>query len=406
VKPFLIALIMRILTLCFLLFLTSQLHALEYGIDRLKEPAISKLLENKKLAVLTHAAAKSVEHEHLIDILFKTYSLKKIFAPEHGLRTTADDWVGDGVDEATGLPVISLYKSASKAPKPEDLIDIDAIVIDLQDVGVRYYTYFSTIASVMKVASKLNIEIIILDRPNLLGGIMEGKVLDPTLAGSFTAYHTVPTRHGMTLGELALMVNVEKNFKCKLTVVSAKDWFRENLLFSLNREWIPPSPALIEVPQVGLYALWGILENFNLAVGRGQTNELAFKVLGAPWISPTDAVALARDFNAFNFKGMTFSPFSWIATRDIYENEWVNGVLLTWDGSEVRTDEFTYKVASHLVKTFRAKLNIHQMSTRSYGSASMVEAIKKGVSWDVYKKVIDKELLEFQERRIPYLLYP
>ena len=173
----------------FISLFALHVHALEYGIDRLDEPEVVLKLQNKNLAVLTHAAGVDKTGTHLIDRLYRNYTLKKIFAPEHGLRTLADDWVNDGIDQDTGLPVISLYKRGSKTPTVEDLKDIDAIVIDLQDVGVRYYTYFSTIAEVMKIVAPLKKEVILLDRPNLLGGnIVEGKTLDAELAGSFTAY--------------------------------------------------------------------------------------------------------------------------------------------------------------------------------------------------------------------------
>ena len=259
----------------------------------------------------------------------------------------ADDWVEDGQDEATGLPVVSLYKRGSKAPSPEDLKGIEAIVIDLQDVGVRYYTYFSTIAEVMKAAAPLNIEVIILDRPNLLGGnVMEGKVLDKELAGKFTAYHTIPTRHGMTLGELALMINKENKLGTKLTVIPVQGWKREYLLTELDRPWLAPSPALVSLDQVGLYALWGSLENFNLSVGRGQTNEEAFRILGAPWISSAESEELALELNQLNFPGLQFKAIQWKVTRSIFVGQEALGVRIEGDFSQVRTDEFTFKVAS------------------------------------------------------------
>lgn len=397
---------MKNLIAALLCFISFSALALDYGIDRLDEAQVVKIFEGKNLAVLTHAAAKSKVGIHLIDFLHQKFALKKIFAPEHGLRTMADDWVEDGIDEATGLPVISLYKRGSKTPKPEDLKGIDAIVIDLQDVGVRYYTYFSTIAEVMKATAPLKVEVILLDRPNLLGGvIMEGKVLDTNLAGAFTAYHTVPTRHGMTLGELALMVNAEKKLGSKLTVIPAKDWNRENLLTSMDRPWLAPSPALIDISQVGLYALWGTLENFNLAVGRGKTNELAFRVLGAPWITQAESEKLAQELNALNVSGAVFKPYSWKVTRAIHVGTEANGVMLEWDGTEIRTDEFTYKVASVLVKLFKDRLNISMMSAASYGSATMVEAIRELKPWESYQKLIDSDLEKFKTRRKEFLLY-
>ncbi len=395
-------------TLFAMLILVSSFScfSLDYGIDRLDEAEVAQKFEGKNLAVLTHAAAKSKSGIHLIDFLHQKFKLKKIFAPEHGLRTLADEWVGDGTDEATGLPVISLYKRGSRAPTPEDLKGIDAIVIDLQDVGVRYYTYFSTIAEVMKATAPLGVEVILLDRPNLLGGlIMEGKILDANLAGSFTAYHTVPTRHGMTLGELALMVNAEKKIGAKLSVISAVGWARENLIFSSDRPWLAPSPALVNIDQVGLYAMWGTLENFNLAVGRGKTNEQAFRVLGAPWITRAESITLAQALNDLGFNGVEFKAYSWKVTRALYEGQDVNGVSFEWQGLEVRTDEFTYKVASTLVKLFKDRLTTNQMSPQSYGSQTMIEAIKALKPWETYQNVIDGELEEFKLRRIPYLLY-
>jgi uncharacterized protein YbbC (DUF1343 family) len=393
-----------ITTLFFLLSFSAL--GMDYGIDRLDEAAMAQKFEGKRLAVLTHAAGKSKSGIHLIDCLHQKFNLKKIFAPEHGLRTMADDWVDDGVDETTGLPVISLYKRGSRAPRPEDLIGIDAIVIDLQDVGVRYYTYFSTIAEVMKAAASQKIEVILLDRPNLLGGlIMEGKVLDQELAGSFTAYHTVPTRHGMTLGELALMLNEEKQIGTKLSIIPVSGWNRESLLSSSDRPWLAPSPALTEIIQVGLYALWGTLENFNLAVGRGKTNEQAFKVLGAPWITADESRQLATSLNELQFEGLLFKPLSWKVTRSLYEGQTANGVILEWTGAEIRTDEFTYKVSSLLVKTFKDRLNLNQMSAQSYGSKTMIEAIKASLPWESYREKIDQDLVNFKRRREPFLLY-
>ena len=380
--------------------------SMDYGIDRLSEAGIAEKLAGKNLAVLTHAAAVSKNGEHLIDLLFKSYSLKKIFAPEHGLRTVDDDYIENGVDQKTGLPVISLYKRGATSPRPEDLQGIDAIVVDLQDVGLRYYTYFATIAKVMIVAAPLNIEVIILDRPNLLGGdIIEGKTLDPKLIGSLTAYHTVPTRHGMTLGELARMINIEKNINGKLTIIPASGWKRENQLDQVERKWIPPSPALVNISQVGLYAIWGSLENFNMAVGRGKTNELAFRVIGAPWVTEQESVTLSLALNNLKIPHLLFKPYSWPVTREIYKGKTALGVILEWDGEEVRTDELTYKAAQILITLFRDRLNISEMSTATYGSSEAIEAMKNGTPWEVYKIIIDTEIENFKERRIPYLLY-
>jgi uncharacterized protein YbbC (DUF1343 family) len=396
----------KLIFLMFTLLTTfSAALALDYGIDRLSEPEVKAKLVGKRLAVLTHSAAQDKQGRHLIDLLHTNYGIIKIFAPEHGLRKLEDTWIEDGIDEETGLPVISLYKRTSKAPDPKDLVDLDAIVVDLQDVGVRYYTYFSTIAEVMKVAARMQVEIILLDRPNLLGGKVEGKVLDPEFMGRFTAYHTVPTRHGMTLGELAQMVNRENSINARLTVIPVKGWQRERVMDGLDRTWLPPSPALIDIQQVGFYSLWGILESFNLAVGRGQTNELAFRVLGAPWITPSEAQALAQALNQMGFAGISFRPFSWHVTRAIHTGQLARGVKAEWNGQEIRSDEFVYKVSQLLVTMFRGRINAEQMTPIGYGSRGMLNAIRNGVAWEIYQLVIDAELKSFEKRRDPFLLY-
>jgi len=397
---------MKTISALLLFFFSLSSFALEYGIDRLEKAEFDHLFVGKKLAVLTHAAAQSENGTHLIDILFKRYPLLKIFSPEHGLRTIADEWVENGVDSVTGLPVISLYKKSSKAPDVKDLEGIDAVVIDLQDVGVRYYTYFSTIAELMKVSGKLGVEVIILDRPNLIGGtILEGIVLDQELTGKFVSYYDVPSRHGMTLGELANMINKEKNLNVTLTIIPVKDWFRENVLFTLDRKWIPPSPAIVEKEQVALYALWGFLENFNLAVGRGQTNELAFKVIGAPWISQSEAEEFSNSLNQLGFEGVQFTHFSWEVTRSTFKGERVQGVKISWNHAELRTDEFNYKVSQTLYRHFRDRLTLNGLALPILGSKKMLEAIRTQVPWKDFKQEIDDKLELFKKRRRPFLLY-
>ncbi len=397
---------LRSLLFLFFLLLSFQSLALDFGIDRLHEDDVQAKLKNKRLAVLTHAAGVNKSGAHLIDELYSTYQLIKIFAPEHGLRTLNDEWVDDGVDENTGLPVISLYKNGSRAPAPKDLMDIDAIVVDLQDVGLRYYTYFSTIAEIMKVAAQTKVEMIILDRPNLLGGhVIEGKLLDSNLSGNFISYHTVPTRHGMTLGELALMLNQEMGLGTKLQIITAKDWKRETLLDQFDRSWIAPSPALTTLEQVKYYALWGSLEHFNLAVGRGINNDQAFRVLGAPWITKSEAHILAQTLNKLGFATVRFSFVEWDVTRDLYKGQHAYGVKLDLLGDLPVTDEFTYKVSSVLQKLFSDRLVFSKNAARFYGSESLVKGLQQGHSWTEFEANIRLENQSFQIRRLPFLLY-
>lgn len=379
-------------------------HALDYGIDQLSDPIIKKSLENKKLAVLTHAAARDKFGTHLIDHLYNHFELKKIFAPEHGLRSLEDDWVDDGVDEETGLPIISLYKRSTRAPTTEELKGIDSIVIDLQDVGLRYYTYFSTISHVMKVAARENVEIIILDRPNLLGRTIEGKTLDSELAGHFISYHTVPTRHGMTLGELALMINHESDFKTNIKVVSVKGWQGELLLNKLDRPWLPPSPALISPDQVYFYAFFGHLEHLNLAVGRGINNSKAFKIFGAPWITKQQSQKIVNDLNGLNFKGITFKTYSWKVTRAIFTNQEARGFEVSLSDFDGRSDEIGFKVAQVLFRHLSKNLVPNDYFIKALGSRTVLQNIKEQTDWKILKPELTMEIFIFRKRSYDYLL--
>ena len=393
-----------------LLLLVTSAFSYEYGIDRLEETAVVEKLQNQNLAVLAHAASVDRQGNHLIDLLFPRYNLKKIFVPEHGLRSMNDGWIQDGKDERTGLPVISLYKEKTRAPKPEDLADVDAVVIDLQDVGVRYYTYFSTVAEFIKVATSLNKKVILLDRPNPVGGLkVEGKTLEPELTGRFISYYTVPTRHGMTLGELARLFVSETKINTDLSVIEVKGWNRESLVGVADRPWVPSSPALLTLEQVYLYALWGSLEHFNLSVGRGKTNELAFRVVAAPWITRKESSEMAAELNLLGFNGITFVPYSFTASRDIYLGQKVNGVVIALGKGyeDQRSDEFTYKLSAYLQQRFSAdgQLVFSKYATSYYGSETFLDAVLNARPWEEFTTGIDVEISRFLERRLPYLLY-
>ncbi len=380
----------------------------DYGIDRISEPAFEAQLQNRNIAVLAHAASVDRNGSHLIDLLNRRFSLKKIFVPEHGLRSLNDGWVKDGVDDQTGLPVFSLYKERTRAPNPADLKDIDLVIIDLQDVGVRYYTYFSTIAEFIKVAASLQKEVMILDRPNPLGGLkVEGETLDAALEGAFISYFTVPTRHGLTLGELARFYVEEKKIPAKLTIIPVKDWHREPVIAHSDRPWKPSSPAILTREQVFLYALWGSLEHFNLSVGRGQTNELAFKVIAAPWISVAESQVLATELNAMGFKGLTFLPYSFTASRDVYLGQKVNGVLieLSEGYEELRTDEVTFAISSFLSSRYSETLKFSKFAVNYYGSERFLNSIRNASPWSEVTIQVDDRISSFLKRSQPYLLY-
>jgi uncharacterized protein YbbC (DUF1343 family) len=391
-----------------LLNLIAPGFAYDFGIDRLREPEVLSRLEGRRVAMLVHAASVDRDGTHLIDLMYPRFQVKKIFVPEHGLRSLNDGWIKDGVDEKSGLPVLSLYQEKSRAPRPQDLADVDVVVMDLQDVGVRYYTYFSTIAEFVKVAASLGKEIILLDRPNLLGGTaVEGEVLEKNLEGAFISYFTVPTRHGLTLGELIRMYVAEKKIPAKLGVIQVKGWNREPVWLNPDREWTPSSPAILTHEQVFLYALWGSLEHFNLSVGRGKTNERAFRVIAAPWITKAESESLAADLNAIGFSGLMFLPCEFVASRDVYLGQTVRGVSIELSlGLEtLRSDEVTHVISSLLVNRFGDRLQFSKFAPNYYGSDWLIETIRQNKPWSDVVVELDSRIKAFKKRREPYVLY-
>jgi uncharacterized protein YbbC (DUF1343 family) len=333
----------------------------------------------------------------------------KIFTPEHGLRSLDDGLIEDGTDPLSGLPVISLYKKNGRLPKPEDLFDVDLVVMDLQDVGMRYYTYFSTVAGFLKVAAGLKKPVMLLDRPNPLGGErVEGEVLDSALAGNFIGFHTVPTRHGMTLGELALLYLSESGSRLPFRVVEALGWRREAFGETFERDWRASSPAIREPEQIELYSLFGTLEQFNLAVGRGLKNENAFRTFGAPFISPEEAEALVSEWNALGFPGVGFKAVSFVPEREIHVGVRVNGFRVELTGNadaRVRSDELTYRLSKSLIERFSDRIRFSRYAALYFGSEELVSAIREGCSWEELQKRLDAGIEDFKRRRAPFLLY-
>jgi uncharacterized protein YbbC (DUF1343 family) len=247
------------------------------------------LLKDKKVGIVTNQTGTITANnktENIVDfILGQKIDLKKIFAPEHGFRGTADagELIKDGKDIKTGLPIISLYGN-NKKPKPEQLAGIDVLVFDLQDVGARFYTYISSLHYIMEACAENNIPLIILDRPNPNGGIIDGPVLEKEHT-SFIGMHPIPTLHGMTIGEYGKMINGEKWLKdgvqCKLTVIPCTGYTR-NMQYSLP---VKPSPNLPNDQAINLYASLCFFEGTNVSMGRGTDKQ--FQVYGSPYLPKT-----------------------------------------------------------------------------------------------------------------------
>ena len=247
------------------------------------------LLKDKKVGIVTNQTGILTNKIHLVDFLLQQkINLQKIFAPEHGFRGTADagEHVVDGKDTKTGLPIISLYGS-NKKPKPEQLAGVDILIFDLQDVGARFYTYISSLHYIMEACAENNIQLIVFDRPNPNGGIVDGPILEKEF-NSFVGMHPIPILHGMTIGEYAQMINGEKwlnpstssgqTIQCNLTVIPCLNYKRD-MPYSLP---VKPSPNLPNDQAINLYASLCLFEGTNVSVGRGTGKQ--FQIYGSPFL--------------------------------------------------------------------------------------------------------------------------
>ena len=246
---------------------------------------------------------------HAADLLHQhpDVDLRCLFGPEHGLRGSAQDMVGvaHDTDPATGLPAVSLYGATfeSLSPTPEQLARVDVLLFDVQDVGSRYYTYAATMALCMRAAKASRVKVVVLDRPNPIGGVaVEGGGLDEGLE-NFCGLYPVPQRHGMTLGELARMYNETFGIGCDLDVVACEGWSRNTWYDQCGLPWVMPSPNMPTPETALVYAGMCLLEGTNLSEGRGTTRP--FELFGAPFI---DGDTLARELRLQDLPGVRFRP--------------------------------------------------------------------------------------------------
>jgi uncharacterized protein YbbC (DUF1343 family) len=334
------------------------------GMERVFEPAALQKLAGRRIGVLAHHASRDHAGRHLVDLLVarRDLDVRVLFAPEHGFRSAADDVVADSRDPATGLPLYSLY-GPRQAPTPELLSLIDVVVIDLQDTGVRYYTYGATVALTLEAAARAGKAVVLLDRPNPVGGdIVEGATLEKPSHDSLAAFAPIPTRHGMTLGELARYYRWLFRIPVELTVVPMAGWRRAMHWPATGLGWNAPSPALPHFDQTALYTVFGALEAANLAVGRGVSNDEAFRVYGAPWINPRQAAALVRRLRGLRLPGLRFAPAEWVATRREYEGQRCRGfrIELT-DAQAVRGFESLLLVLRAMHSTLGGALDLSRI---------------------------------------------
>jgi uncharacterized protein YbbC (DUF1343 family) len=388
----------------------AKVAAVKTGMERLDSKEGRAMISGYRWAVLSHPASRGPTGEHLVDYLFRRQSefdisLVSLFSPEHGFRGDADVDVPDSIDPKTGLPVYSLY-GPREAPTPELLSNVDGVIIDLQDVGVRFYTFATTMALVMKACRESGKKVVVLDRPNPTGGDRwEGAILERALQGSLAAYYPIPTVHGLTLGELAILDNDYFSIGADLSVLKMEGWHRSDLWTDTGLKWIPPSPALTTFEQAELYSFLGTLEAVNFAVGRGITNERAFRIFGAPWITSAESKSFVGKLNALGLPGLSFRSVSWKATRSEYEGKVCRGfeVLLT----DFRKVEGLQSLLAILVAAraeFRERFDLSK-TDRMLGQTWIRAAIERGVDEKTIEERIRRDSIVFDAVRAKVLLY-
>lgn len=346
------------------------------------------LLENKKVGVVTNQTGILSDGIHLVDFLLEEkIAVKKIFAPEHGFRGTADagELIKDGKDTKTNLPIISLYGN-NKKPKPEQLVGIDVMVFDIQDVGARFYTYISTLHYVMEACAEQNIPLIVLDRPNPNGNIVDGPILE-TEHKSFVGMHPIPVLHGMTIGEYAQMINGEKwlsnSTQCNLTVISCTNYSRK-MSYSLP---IKPSPNLPNDQAINLYASLCLFEGTNVSVGRGTDKQ--FQIYGSPYLQK----------GHFSF---TPSPNEG-AKNPLYNGIKCNGVDLS-QIEKVNQLELKWLIKAYNETTDKSKF-FNSFFTKLAGTKKLQQQIESGISETEIRASWKEGLEKFKVMRKQYLIY-
>lgn len=371
------------------------------GIDVLAAEKFARL-KGKRIGLVTNHTGRARDGKATIDLLHDVLGVQLValFSPEHGIRGVLDENVASSRDEKTGLTIHSLY-GETRRPTDAMLQGIDTLVIDLQDVGVRFYTYHATMGYVMEEAAKRKIAVWVLDRPNPINGWqVEGPSLDASVEGFIAYLQTMPVRHGMTMGELARLFNEEKKIGVDLTVVPMSNWRRDQWFDETALGWINPSPNMRNLTQATLYPGIGAIEYSNVSVGRGT--DQPFEQLGAPWI---DGPRLAAALNSRKLPGIRFYPVSFTPSSSKYAGEMCQGVfMVVTNRSTLLPVRVGLEVAAALSTLHGDRYRL-ETTDRLLGSRDSFERVRRGedpatvaASWGAAESA-------WRRIRAKYLLY-
>ena len=392
--------------------------SVQTGIDVLEADHFAELAKlaakhggTLRIGLLTNQTGLDAQGRRTIDVLAKDaeaavpgLQLKRLFSPEHGISGALDQLdIANSTDAATGLPVISLYGSdaAQRHPSLETLRDLDAVLIDLQDAGVRFYTYEAVIRYFLEAAGKSGTDIVVLDRPNPVGGSFVQGPLSDAGSESYVNVAPIPVRHGLTSGELAQFLNGEYKLHAPLSVIAMQGWQRGDWFDATSLTWTNPSPNLRSLQEAILYPAIGLIETTNISVGRGT--DTPFEYVGAPWI---DGRQLAHALNARFLPGIRFVPVSFTPQPPYpYAKDLCRGVeLVVTDRNVLDTPELGLEIAAALHRLYPDKYQLNRIETL-LANREVLGELEAGRDPQRIDEDWQPALQSFVQKRKPYLIY-
>jgi uncharacterized protein YbbC (DUF1343 family) len=364
------------------------------------------LIRGKRIGLITNHSGVNRKLQHDIDLLASAPGVKltALFSPEHGIRGAAQagEKVRSAVDAKTGVPIHSLY-GETRRPTAEMLRDVEVLLYDIQDIGSRFYTYISTLGECMQAAAERKIPLIVLDRPNPLGGnTVEGPLLDPTFR-SFVGAYAIPIRYGLTSGELAGWIKSNLKLDLELSIVKMKHWTRAQWYEETNLIWVPPSPNIPTMASAMVYPGMCLIEGTNLSEGRGTTTP--FEIVGAPWL---DGIKLAERLNALALPGTLFRPVTFTPTLSKFSGESCQGVQLhVAERKSFRPLATALAIVEDIRRNYPDQF---QFKSAHFDRLSGTDAVRKAMERNEPVGEIvatwQKDLKEFETARRKVLLYP
>lgn len=390
---------------------TAENGKFKNGVDVFLEEKVSELA-GKRVGVVTNHSAITADGKHLVDALHfdKKINISAVFGPEHGFRgdAAAGKKIDDSKDEKTGLPVYSLY-GATKKPTAAMLSGVDVMIFSIRDVGVRFYTYISTLYYVMEACGEKGIPVLVIDQPNIIAcTYVDGPIVDESLF-SFVGITALPIAHGMTVGELAYFFKDDilkrKGINCEVGVVKMKGYYRETEFDSTGMQWLNPSPNLRSVLAAKVYPGTCLLENTNLSEGRGT--EDPFLIFGAPFVNSGElADAISRFPGIKKVETIEFTPReSAAATKPKYMNEKCYGVRIKETSSEFESVKFGFFLLDHLLKAYPGKFEIREKGFNGKAGKNGIREVLEKSGWEAVVQGYKSELQQFMQLRNKYLLY-